>query len=40
MSRPFVDPDLAAVTGALVTTGAAFVVIGGFAVIPLPGLDS
>lgn len=33
MSRPLVDPDLAAITGALLEAGAAFVVIGGFAVI-------
>lgn len=33
MSRPLVDPDLAAVTAALVGANAAFVVIGGFAVI-------
>lgn len=33
MSRPLVDPDLAAVTGALLAAGAEFVVIGGFAVI-------
>lgn len=33
MSRPLVDPDLAAVTAALLAAGAEFVVIGGFAVI-------
>lgn len=33
MSIPFVDPDLAAITAALLDAGAAFVVIGGFAVI-------
>jgi hypothetical protein len=33
MSRPPLDPDLAAVTAALLEAGAAFVVIGGFAVI-------
>jgi hypothetical protein len=33
MRRPPVDPDLAAVTAALLEAGAAFVVIGGFAVI-------
>ncbi|MFL5817383.1 MAG: hypothetical protein ACJ76L_07265 [Conexibacter sp.] len=33
MTSPFVEPDLAAVTAALVGAGAAFVVIGGFAVI-------
>lgn len=33
MSPPVVDPDLAAVTAALIEAGAAFVVIGGFAVI-------
>lgn len=33
MSRPVVDPDLAAITAALLDAGAAFVVIGGFAVI-------
>ncbi|HZV75483.1 MAG TPA: hypothetical protein VFF79_17370 [Conexibacter sp.] len=33
MSRPPVDPDLAAVTAALLAAGATFVVIGGFAVI-------
>jgi hypothetical protein len=33
MSRPFVDPDLRAVTAALIAAGAEFVVIGGFAVI-------
>jgi hypothetical protein len=33
MSRPFVDPDLAAVTAALLRARAEFVVIGGFAVI-------
>jgi hypothetical protein len=33
MSRPLLDPDLAAVTAALLGAGAAFVVIGGFAVI-------
>lgn len=33
MSHPVVDPDLAAVTAALLEAGAAFVVIGGFAVI-------
>jgi hypothetical protein len=33
MSRPLVDPDLAAVTAALLDAKARFVVIGGFAVI-------
>jgi len=33
MSRPFVDPDLAAFTAELLSAGAEFVVIGGFAVI-------
>jgi hypothetical protein len=33
MSRPPLDPDLAAVTAALLDAGARFVVIGGFAVI-------
>jgi hypothetical protein len=33
MSRPLVDPDLAAVTAALLEAKARFVVIGGFAVI-------
>jgi hypothetical protein len=33
MSRPLVDPDLAAITAAFLATGARFVVIGGFAVI-------
>ncbi len=33
MSRPLVDPDLRAVTAALIAAGAEFVVIGGFAVI-------
>jgi hypothetical protein len=33
MSRPPADPDLAAVTAALLEAGVAFVVIGGFAVI-------
>jgi len=33
MTRPLVDPDLAAITAALLETRAAFVVIGGFAVI-------
>lgn len=33
MSRPLVDPDLRAVTTALIAAGAEFVVIGGFAVI-------
>jgi hypothetical protein len=33
MSRPLVDPDLAAITAALLRAGAQFVVIGGFAVI-------
>jgi hypothetical protein len=33
MSRPLVDPDLAAVTAALLEAKAQFVVIGGFAVI-------
>jgi len=33
MSRPLVDPDLAAVTATLLAAGAEFVVIGGFAVI-------
>lgn len=33
MSRPLVDPDLAAITAALLDAGAMFVVIGGFAVI-------
>ena len=33
MSRPLVDPDLRAVTAALIAVGAEFVVIGGFAVV-------
>jgi hypothetical protein len=33
MSRPLVDPDLAAITAALLAAEAAFVVIGGFSVI-------
>jgi hypothetical protein len=33
MSRPVADPDLAAITAALLEADAAFVVIGGFAVI-------
>jgi hypothetical protein len=33
MSRPLVDPDLAAVTAAFLAADARFVVIGGFAVI-------
>jgi hypothetical protein len=33
MSRPLVDPDLSAITAALLEARAAFVVIGGFAVI-------
>ena len=33
MSRPLVDPDLAAVTAALLGANVRFVVIGGFAVI-------
>jgi hypothetical protein len=33
MSRPLVDPDLAALTSTLLGARAAFVVIGGFAVI-------
>jgi hypothetical protein len=33
MSRPFADPDLAAITAAMLEARAAFVVIGGFAVI-------
>lgn len=33
MGRPLVDPDLAAITAALIAADAQFVVIGGFAVI-------
>jgi len=33
MNRPLVDPDLRAITAALIAAGAEFVVIGGFAVI-------